>query len=148
MSSARMRDPVLSLFRIVVALLFALHGASTLFGFPVAGQQVDVGSWPGWWAALIQFVGGGLVLVGLFTRAAAVLCSGSMAYAYFVVHQPQALWPSTNGGELSVLFCWSFLLVAVLGAGHWSVDAVLFRRGTADAPAGPAEDLQTLATNR
>ncbi|GAB3159881.1 DoxX family protein [Micromonospora sonneratiae] len=141
MLSARMREPVLSLFRIVVGLLFALHGMSTLFGVVGGGgnggQTVEVGSWPGWWAALIQFVGGGLVLVGLFARPAAVLCSGSMAYAYFVVHQPQGLWPSNNGGELAAMFCWSFLLVAVFGGGRWSVDALVSHRRADRRASGP-----------
>lgn len=85
------------------------------------------------------------MLVGLSTRIAAVICSGSMAYAYFVVHQPDGLLPLNNGGETAALFCWSFLLVAVLGAGRWSLDATLTRRrgrtvaestGRVAAPAG------------
>nr|MDT0659961.1 DoxX family protein [Micromonospora sp. DSM 115978] len=132
MKPARISELVITLFRMVVGLLFALHGAASLFGIfggnRGSGEAVAIGTWPGWWAALIQFVGGLLVLVGLGTRAAAILCSGSMAYAYFVVHQPDALLPLNNGGELSAMFCWSFLLVAALGAGRWSLDAALQRR--------------------
>lgn len=130
--SVGLAPAVTSLFRMVVGLFFALHGAASLFG--VLGgnrgsdQAVPFGQWPGWWAALIQFAGGLLVLVGLLTRYAAVLCSGSMAYAYFVVHQPHGLLPLTNGGELAAMFCWSFLLIAALGAGPWSLDAVLAAR--------------------
>ena len=113
------KEYVVSLYRIVIGLLFVSHGAGTLFG--------AFGAWPGWWAAAIQLVAGGLVLVGLFTRVAALLCSGSMAYAYFTVHMPKSLFPILNGGEASVQFCWAFLLVAFLGPGVWSIDHALRR---------------------
>ncbi|MDG4786877.1 DoxX family protein [Micromonospora sp. WMMD1102] len=132
MSNPRITDIVTTLFRMVLGLLFALHGAASLFGIfggnRGSGEAIPFGTWPGWYAAVIQFVGGVLVLVGLSTRAAAIVCSGSMAYAYFVVHQPDGLLPLNNGGELAALFCWSFLLVAALGAGRWSLDAALGRR--------------------
>ncbi|GAB2744964.1 hypothetical protein GCM10010442_76000 [Kitasatospora kifunensis] len=88
---------------------------------------MPVGQWPGWWAALIQLVGGALVLLGLGTSPATLLCSGSMAYAYFTVHQELALWPIENGGELSVLFCWIFLAIAVTGPGSLALDRLLGR---------------------
>lgn len=132
MIPAQLKAPVLSLFRIVTGVLFLCHGAASIFGVfggnPVTGGAVPFATWPGWWAALIQLVCGALVLVGLFTRPAALLASGSMAYAYFVVHQPDHLMPLQNGGELAALFCWSFLLVAVLGPGNWALDALLARR--------------------
>ncbi|MBE1491133.1 DoxX family protein [Plantactinospora soyae] len=149
MTNAKLTDLVTTLFRVVLGLLFALHGAASLFGIfggnRGSGEAIPLGTWPGWYAAVIQFVGGLLVLVGLSTRIAAVICSGSMAYAYFVVHQPDGLLPLNNGGETAALFCWSFLLVAVLGAGRWSLDATLTRRrgrtvaestGRVAAPAG------------
>ncbi|GAA4525601.1 MULTISPECIES: DoxX family protein [Nonomuraea] len=117
----------LALYRIVIGLLFACHGVATLFdvlGGP-HGQVPGVGQWPDWWAAVIQLIGGVLVLLGLATRAAAVVCSGTMAYAYFVVHQPQALFPIENGGEKAALFCWGFLLVAALGPGRWALSSAL-----------------------
>jgi putative oxidoreductase len=118
-------------FRIVVGLTFAIHGASSLFGVfggvKGTGATVAFGTWPSWWAALIQLVAGGLVALGLFTRPAAILASGSMAYAYFTVHIEKSLWPVQNGGEAAALFCWAFLTVAFLGAGTWSIDAVLRR---------------------
>ncbi|MFC8369557.1 DoxX family protein [Streptomyces sp. NPDC057239] len=123
----RYQGPVLGLFRIVFGLSFACHGAATLFdmlGGP-HGQPPSVGQWPGWWAAVIQLVGGALVLLGLGTRPAAILCSGSMAYAYFVHHQPDGLFPLENGGEKAALFCWAFLLIAALGPGRWSVTELL-----------------------
>ncbi|MEV5883854.1 DoxX family protein [Streptomyces sp. NPDC052020] len=118
----RYEGPALGLFRIVIGLLFACHGAATLFhvlGGPQGGHSPSPGQWPGWWAAVIQLAGGALVLLGVFTRPAAILCSGSMAYAYFVHHQPDGLFPLENGGETAALFCWAFLLIAALGPGRW-----------------------------
>ncbi|MEH1011585.1 DoxX family protein [Micromonospora sp. CPCC 206060] len=145
MTANRLADPVITLFRVVVGLLFVLHGAASLFGVfggnRGSGQAIEFGVWPGWWAAVIQFVGGLLVLVGLGTRIAAVICSGSMAYAYFVVHQPSSLLPMNNGGELATLFCWSFLLIAVVGPGRWALDSLLARR------TGPARRSELAATS-
>ncbi|MFC5285516.1 DoxX family protein [Actinokineospora guangxiensis] len=127
---------VQELFRIVVGLLFTLHGTATLFSFmgsPRSGSAPDIGAWPGWWAAMIQLIAGALVLVGLGTRIAALLCSGSMAYAYFVAHQPQDLSPLTNGGELSALFCWAFLLIAVVGPGRYALDTAIAKYRSAAA---------------
>ncbi|MEV6523835.1 DoxX family protein [Longispora sp. NPDC051575] len=136
-SLAKLQGTVHSLFRVVVGLLFASHGASSLFGvFGGAmgqGGTVPSGSWPGWYAAVIQLAGGILVLLGLGTRIAALICSGSMAYAYFVVHQEVALHPLQNGGELSALFAWAFLLIAIVGPGALSVDALISRARTRPA---------------
>jgi putative oxidoreductase len=125
------RGITVSLFRIVVGLLFTCHGLATLFGVLGGsfgtGRSLSMGAWPGWWAALIQLVAGGFVLVGLATRLAALLASGSMAYAYFTVHQQHALLPIQNGGEAAVLFCWSFLLIAILGPGSLALDTLVAR---------------------
>ncbi|MFJ5842238.1 DoxX family protein [Streptomyces shenzhenensis] len=123
----------IGLFRVVVGLLFAVHGAASLFGVlggaaGADGGAIDAGTWPGWYAAVIQFVGGGLVLLGLGTRVAALIASGSMAYAYFNVHQEAALWPVQNGGELPALFCWAFLLLVFTGSGAWGLDGLFARR--------------------
>jgi putative oxidoreductase len=124
------KEYVISLYRIVIGLLFVSHGASSLFGLFGAKKAVEFGAWPSWWAAAIQLVAGALVLIGLFTRVAALLCSGSMAYAYFTVHAPKSFIPMLNGGEAAIQFCWAFLLFAFLGAGAWSIDRV-FRRSAA-----------------
>ncbi|MGZ3145290.1 DoxX family protein [Lentzea chajnantorensis] len=127
------RQLALSLFRFVVGLLFACHGAATLFGVlggPHGGRTPGFAHWPTWWAAVIQLVGGALVLLGLVTRAAAVVCSGSMAYAYFTAHQPHGLFPIENGGEPAALFSWAFLLLAVLGPGRWALSELLARPQT------------------
>ena len=143
MVPARLNGPVLSLFRMVIGLLFLCHGAASLFGVlggnPMTGKAIPAGEWPGWWAALIQLGCGLLVLVGMITRPAALLASGSMAYAYFVVHQPHGLLPLRNGGEPAALFCWSFLLIAVLGPGGWALDALLSRRRALAAAPRPPE---------
>ncbi|MEU7579017.1 DoxX family protein [Streptomyces sp. NPDC041068] len=127
----------LGLFRIVVGLLFACHGASSLFGVLGGadgnGGTVDAGTWPGWYAAVIQLVGGSLVLLGLGTRAAAFISSGSMAYAYFKVHQPEALWPMENAGEASAMFCWAMLLLVFTGSGAFGLDRFFAARGESEA---------------
>jgi putative oxidoreductase len=125
----------LGLFRIVVGLLFACHGASSLFGVlggaDGSGGTVETGAWPNWYAAVIELVGGSLVLLGLGTRAAAFVSSGAMAYAYFKVHQPNGLWPMENSGEGAAMFCWAFLLLVFTGSGAFGLDRLLTRRSTA-----------------
>ncbi|ARZ70329.1 DoxX family protein [Streptomyces sp. HU2014] len=126
------RPYALSAFRIVVGLLFACHGIASLFGVlggaAGTGGTVEAGTWPGWYAAAIQLVGGGLVLLGVGTRTAALISSGSMAYAYFDVHQGMALWPIQNGGEASAMFCWAFLLLVFTGPGALSLDRLFGRK--------------------
>lgn len=120
---------VLSLLRIMAALLFMEHGLMKLFDFP--GPQ------PGApdplpmilvAAAWIEVVGGGLIALGLFTRAAAFLCSGQMAAAYFMAHGSQGFWPALNGGDAAILFCFVFLYLVFAGPGPWSLDTVVRKR--------------------
>jgi putative oxidoreductase len=122
----------LGVTRVVVSFLFICHGTVGLFGAfgGVDGQggTIDPLTWPGGWASLIHLIAGALVLVGLFTRAAALLCSGAMAYAYFTVHQPIALFPIPNGGEPAALYAWIFLLIGILGPGAFALDALRRRR--------------------
>ncbi|MFF3215896.1 DoxX family protein [Streptomyces sp. NPDC002886] len=115
-------DQLLGLFRIVTGFLLACHGAAKLFGI-FDGGPVPVGLWPYWWAGLIELGGGALVATGLLTRSAALLCSGSMAYAYFTEHQPHGLFPLQNDGESAVLYCWAFLTLAVLVPTAFSLPA-------------------------
>lgn len=138
---------VISVFRIVVGLLFALHGSMILFGWPL-NMKMPAWNWPFWWVGLIEFVTGLLVLVGFFTRPAAFLASGTMAVAYFWQHWPfndgpKRFWPFAgdlggNNGELAILFCFSFLLILFIGPGPYAIDSNRRRRvvtGTA-APVG------------
>ena len=147
-------SPFLSIFRIVFGLLFILHATQKLFDWPIpAPVPIEVGSWPAWWAGLIEFVLGLLITVGLFTRIAAFIASGEMAFAYFYQHWPilkgdtsASFWPIANGGELAVMFCFAFLLLAGMGAGAWSStrDAAAVWADACDAPAAwsPVEPRQ------
>lgn len=108
-----------ALLRIVAGLLFLFHGLQK-FGL-MGGQQVPIASLMGA-AAIIELVGGALVMIGLLTPLAAFICSGEMAYAYFTAHQPNGTWPIQNRGELAALYAFIFLLIATRGSGIWSVD--------------------------
>ncbi len=123
---------VLSLFRLVFGFLFTAFGTSKMFGWPIAMAQ-PLGGWPGWYAGLIELVAGLLIMVGLFTRAAAFVASGSMAVAYFWQHQPLGLWPIVppeyggNGGLSPILFCFGFFLLVFAGPGPYSLDRLRSR---------------------
>jgi len=112
-----------ALLRIVAGLLFLWHGASKLFGVPVPVPG-EAPAFVLYMAGPIELVGGTLVMLGLFTRWAAFLCSGLMAAAYWMAHGTKALFPIENGGELAVLYCFVFLFLSAHGAGIWSADAV------------------------
>ncbi|MFK7895954.1 MAG: DoxX family protein [Myxococcota bacterium] len=107
--------------RIVVGFLFLWHGTQKLFGIP-GGVQEGVPAFIRYGAGGIELVGGVLVMIGLMTRPAAFLCSGTMAVAYWLAHGLKAPLPVENGGELAMLYCFVFLFIAAKGAGIWSVD--------------------------
>ncbi len=109
-----------ALMRIVVGLLFVCHGTSKLFGFPQ--DPPNAPAFIIYIAGSIEFVGGVMVAIGLFTSWAAFLCSGLMAAAYWMAHGTKGLIPLLNGGELAVLYCFVFLYITAHGAGQWSVD--------------------------
>jgi len=121
---------LLSILRIIAAFVFIPSGTMKLFGWPMGMppdggtatlmSQVGIGG-------LLEVVGGGLMLVGLFTRPVAFILSGEMAVAYFQFHAPQGFWPMMNGGIPAVLFCFIWLYFSAAGAGPWSLDAA--RRG-------------------
>ena len=117
---------LLSLMRLVVAFLFIEHGGQKLFGYPVAlpGPPIALFSQFGL-AGVIEFCGGLLLLLGLFTRWAAFILSGEMAAAYFLAHAARGFWPLANQGELAVLYCFVFLYLAAAGGGPWSLDRLL-----------------------
>ena len=119
------------LLRIVAAYLFVAHGSAKLFGAPhvAAFDNLQLFSLIGL-AGAIEVVGGVLVLLGLFTRPAAFIMSGEMAFAYFIGHAPQGFvhLPLLNRGELAVLYCFLFLFFAAAGPGAWSLDGLRGRR--------------------
>ncbi|PVA11374.1 DoxX family protein [Pelagivirga sediminicola] len=122
---------MLSVLRIVAALIFFAHGTEKLLGFPVADRVPDAFTL-GWFAGVLELFGGGLLVIGLFTRPVAFLLSGQMAVAYFIAHLPQSFFPSLNGGDAAILFCFVFLYLVFAGPGPWSVDAVRAKRSGAD----------------
>jgi len=119
-----------SLLRIASAFMFMLAGTMKLFAFPAGipphGGTVRLLSQAGL-AGVLETLGGGLLLLGLFTRPVAFLLSGEMAVAYFQFHAPRGFWPVLNGGEPAALFCFLWLYFSAAGAGPWSLDA---RRGS------------------
>ena len=110
----------LGAFRILAGLLFMTHGTAKLFGWPT-GSPAALGTWPMWWAGALEVVLGGLIALGLFARAAAFVGSGMMAVAYFWMHFPDSFWPTVNGGETAVLYCFAFLLLTFIGPGALAV---------------------------
>jgi putative oxidoreductase len=123
----RYAPQVLSIVRIVVALLFLEHGLSRLFGFPSPLSAPPLFTLY-WFAGAIEFVGGVLLLFGQFTRSAAFIMSGEMAVAYFLSHAPLGFYPILNRGDGAILYCFIFLYIAVAGPGPWSFDAVRQRK--------------------
>ena len=108
-----------ALMRIVVGLLFMQHGIQKLMRvWEGAGPSLAL-----YGAGPIELIGGALIAVGLFTSPAAFLCSGTMAFAYFMSHAPQGFLPLLNRGELAAVYCWIFLFIAAKGSGMWSVEA-------------------------
>ena len=116
---------LLSILRIVAAFLFMQHGMQKLLGFPGAGdRKVELMSLMGF-AGCLELIGGGLLLLGLFTRPLAFVLAGEMAFAYFIAHAPQSFWPILNHGEDVVLYCFVFLYLSAAGGGPWSLDRAL-----------------------
>jgi putative oxidoreductase len=115
------QEHIYATFRIVSGFLFIWHGSQKFFGFPLDYpygplSTMTIG------AGVIELLGGTLVMLGLFTRPTAFICSGTMAFAYWMAHGMQNLFPIINGGELAIMFCFGFLLIAARGAGIWSID--------------------------
>ena len=113
---------VLSVARIVAGLIFMAHGTQKILGFPASDMNPPALSLP-WTAGMIEIVTGILIVIGLFTRPAAFLASGTMAFAYFLAHAPQNFFPALNGGDAAILYCFFFLYLVFSGPGSWSVDA-------------------------
>jgi len=110
---------MLSVLRIMAALLFIEHGTQKFFAFPNAGPALDPLHVV---QGLLEFGGGILLLIGFYTRIVAFILSGDMAVAYFMAHAPKSFFPLVNGGQLAILFCFVFFYLFVAGGGVWSVD--------------------------
>jgi putative oxidoreductase len=121
---SKLSPVVLALLRVVTALLFLEHGLMKLIHFPAAQQGVpDPLPFILILAAIIEVIGGGLIALGLFTRTTALICSGEMAFAYFMAHAPRSFWPGINGGDAAILFCLIFFYLTFAGPGTLSLDA-------------------------
>ncbi len=121
--SERWAPRLLSVLRIVAALIFLEHGTQKLFGFPAppeAGFPPFLSLF--WWQGVIEVGVGALLLLGLLTRPVAFLLAGDMAVAYWMVHAPKSPYPALNGGDAAILYCFVFLYFAVAGGGAWSLD--------------------------
>jgi putative oxidoreductase len=130
----RFRTVSLFLLRVVSGFLFMHHGGQKLFGWfgGMHGATAQAFTEP-WIGGVLEFFGGFLLLIGLFTQPAAFILSGEMAVAYFQAHQPNGLLPIQNHGEPAVLYSFIFLFFAAHGAGEWSLDAMR-TRGRGGAP--------------
>ena len=133
---------MLSIFRIVAGVIFFSSGTMKIFGIPEnpmpnmppieLWSQMGIGG-------LLEIIGGALIILGLLTRPAAFIMAGMMAVAYFQFHQPQAFWPTNNGGVAAVMYCFFFLYLVFAGAGAWSLDAMIARaRGSRAYEQDPA----------
>lgn len=127
-------DIALSLLRAVTGLLFMQHGAQKLFAVLGREQAVVLMSRAGL-AGVLEFFGGLLIVLGIFTRPVAFILSGEMAFAYFLSHFPRGFWPIRNGGELAALYCFVFLMFFAVGGGSYGFDGLL--RGRSSARAAP-----------
>lgn len=118
---------LLSLLRAMSGLLLLQHGTTKYLSIPATKMSGISPMTMAGAAGLIELVCGALIVVGLFTRPAAFLASGTMAVAYFMVHAPQNFYPIVNGGELAALYCFTFLYLAAAGAGPVSIDKAIGR---------------------
>jgi putative oxidoreductase len=121
---------ILSIFRIITGLSFFQFGVAKILKFPAVPMFEKVEMFSLFWnAAVFEFVFGGLLIIGLFSRVAAFILCGEMAFAYFISHFPRGFIPLLNGGNLAIMYCFACLYLACAGGGPWSVDALLRKKG-------------------
>ncbi|MGB8357733.1 MAG: DoxX family protein [Bacteroidales bacterium] len=123
---SRYESQVYAALRLIAGFLFLWHGSQKLFDFPHAAYAIP--SYIVFIAGPIEFFGGIMVMIGLWTRWAAFICSGEMAYAYWTAHASHSLLPLLNGGELAIIYCFLFLFISARGAGKFSVDYLLEKK--------------------
>ena len=122
---------VLSIVRIVTALIFMAHGTQKLLNFPPnppGRPAIELFSLYGL-AGTLEIVGGILLVLGLLTRPVAFILSGEMAFAYWMSHAARSFYPVLNGGDAAILYCFIFLYLAFAGGGAWSLDRMLWKKG-------------------
>jgi putative oxidoreductase len=123
---ASFEPTMLSIFRIITGLLMFQYGVAKLLKFPPVPMFEKVEPFSMFWnAGSIEFVFGALLIVGLFSRLAAFVLCGEMAFAYFIGHFPRGFIPLINGGNTAIMFCFSCLYLACAGGGPWSLDAMM-----------------------
>ncbi|MDB3926084.1 DoxX family protein [Porticoccaceae bacterium] len=115
------QEQAYAMLRITAGFMFLLHGTQKFFNFPQQYPYGELG-FLSIAAGSIELIGGVLIILGLTTRGAAFLCSGTMAVAYWLVHGTKSFYPLVNGGELAALYCFIFLFIACKGSGIWSMD--------------------------
>lgn len=122
-SLGRYAPQALALLRIVTALIFIAHGTQKLFGFPAPADFTLPPAFSlFWFGAILETVGGLLILIGLWTRPVAFILAGEMAVAYWMFHAPRNLYPNLNNGDAAILYCFVFLYLVFAGAGAWALD--------------------------
>jgi putative oxidoreductase len=117
---------MLSILRIVSALIFMEHGTQKWLNFPPLGRAAPEFASMSGFGGILELIGGALLVLGLFTRPVAFILSGEMAIAYWWSHAPRAFFPVVNQGDAAILYCFIFLYLAFAGGGAWSLDRMFF----------------------
>jgi putative oxidoreductase len=125
MFTRKYENQLFAVIRIIAGFLFLWHGAQKLFGYPPLPTGVLMPWQTIWIGGIVEFFGGSLIMLGLWTRCAAFAASGEMAYAYWTSHGPRTLLPLVNHGELAILYCFLFLYFSAHGSGIWSLDHLI-----------------------
>jgi putative oxidoreductase len=131
---SRYQPYLLAVLRIVAGVLFVSHGLAKLVGFPVAPPGIQPLTSLFGIGGVIETVTGILIILGLFTRAAAFVAAGQMAVAYWMFHAPHGLYPAANGGDAAILFCFVFLYIVAAGPGAFSLEHVFRSSAPGGAP--------------
>jgi putative oxidoreductase len=117
---------LLGITRIVIGLLFLEHGTAKVLNFPHAAEAAprvfDIMAWPAGPAGIIELVAGAMIVLGFFSRWAAFIASGEMAFAYFMAHAARSPYPLLNGGGEAICFCFIFLYLAAAGPGSFAIN--------------------------